>query len=224
MRSTTICAAAWPALVLSTSVPCLEVPACPGKGTITYDKSVPDKAEFPLTQVDLCYDKTAIVAAFTAYDEVNFYFDPAHGTNDELWRYEVMEAFIARGTNDPKTYLEFEISPNNKTFNAFIYNPSKVRDPAFPLDTFFIQTPIQDGLVASTALDKGAKKWTSTARIPLGLFNVDEGKAEGTEWRMNFFRTVVSPKTYPDQGLGAWNPPDEASFHKTPFFGKVNFI
>ncbi|KXJ91592.1 hypothetical protein Micbo1qcDRAFT_163368 [Microdochium bolleyi] len=135
-----------------------------------------------------------------------------------------MEAFIARGTNDPKTYLEFEISPNNATFNAFIYNPSKVRDPAFPLDTFFIQTPVQDGLVATTALDRAAEKWTSTARIPLGLFNVDDGKAKGTEWRMNFFRTVVSPETYPAQELGAWNPPDEASFHKTPFFGKVKFV
>lgn len=223
MRITTIIAAAAPVLVLGTRLPSLGVPACPGKGILTYSKSVPAKNDFPLTRVDLCYDKTAIVATFIAYNETNFYFDPVHGTNDELWRYEVMEAFIALGTNDPKTYLEFEVSPNNATFNAFIYNPSKVRDPAFPLDTFFIQTPIQDGLVAKTVLDRDAEKWTSTARIPLGLFNIDDGKAKGTEWRMNFFRTVVSPETYPNQDLGAWSPPDEASFHKTPFFGKIKF-
>ena len=54
----------------------------------------------------------------------------------------------------------------------------------------------------TTTLDKYNESWISKAKIPLGLFNVDDGKAKGTEWRMNFFRTVTSPETFPNQTLG----------------------
>jgi hypothetical protein len=205
-------------------VPRLEVPACPGKGTITYSKSVPDKASFPRTKADLCYTDDSIAITFTAYEETNFYFDPEHGTNDGIWAYEVMEAFIYRGKEDPQTYFEFEVSPNNATFQAFIYNPTKVRAAGAPFDHFFVSNPAIDGFSSSTRLDRKLKTWISDVKIPLGLFNVDAGEAKGTDWRFNFFRTVTGPDTFPDQLLGAWSVPDEASFHKTPFFGHVKFV
>lgn len=212
------------ALTYSLEVPCLDVPMCPSTGTITYNRSVPDLTAFPLTQVDMCYDSSAIHITFTAYEETNFYFNESATTNDPIYEFEVMEAFIYRGSNDPSTYLEFEIAPNNVTFNALIYNPSKVRADGAPFDTLFIQTPQIDGLNATTDLDYSAQKWVSNVRIPLAFFNVDDGEAQGTHWRMNFFRTVVSPETFPDQMLGAWSPPNKASFHITPFFGHVKFI
>ncbi|KAG4217228.1 hypothetical protein PC116_g34291 [Phytophthora cactorum] len=135
-----------------------------------------------------------------------------------------MESFIHHGTNAPKTCLEFEVSPNNVTFQAWIYNKSKVRATSAPLDTSFLTQPLADGLTAETTLDKEAQTWVSATKIPLGLFNVDDGQAKGTSWRMNFFRTVVSPDTFPDQLLGAWNPTNESNFHMTPFFGNVKFI
>jgi hypothetical protein len=205
-------------------VPHLEVPACPNKGTIQYDQSVPNKTAFPLTQVDLCYDTQAIRINFTAYNETNYFYNSSYTTNDPIYNYEVMESFIYRGTNDPQTYLEFEVAPNNVTFNAFIYNPSKVRATGAPFDTFFIQTPVIDGLTANTTLNKRAHTWVSDVRVPLGLFNVDDGKAKGTQWRMNFFRTVVAPSTFPDQLLGSWNPPPAPNFHETPYFGKITFV
>ena len=217
--------AAVPALADYTKpLPSVRVPACPSVGTITYNKSVPNLTDFPLTQVDLCYSNTAIQITFTAYNETNFYFNTSQGTNDDIWEYEVMEAFIFKGVEDPRTYLEFEVNPNNTTYQAFVYNPSKVRAPGAPFDHAFIQNPSVDGLTAQTTLDKAAETWVSTATFPLGLFNVDDGAAKGTHWRMNFFRTTVSPATFPDQGLGAWSPPDAASFHKTPFFGHVIFV
>ncbi|KAL7624585.1 hypothetical protein AAE478_006152 [Parahypoxylon ruwenzoriense] len=207
------------------TVPCLRAPKCSaGKGSVEYSKTVPDQAEFPLTKVDVCYDDTSIHITFTALEETNFYFNESQGTNDPIYEYEVMEAFIYQGTNDPQTYLEFEVNPNNATFQAFIHNPSKVRASGRPFDTFYVAQPLVDGLTAETTLDKEAQTWTSSATIPLGLFNVDNGKARGTEWRMNFFRTVVAPDTFPDQLLGAWNPTNESNFHMTPFFGKVTFI
>ncbi|KAI5864041.1 hypothetical protein GGS23DRAFT_479702 [Durotheca rogersii] len=213
------------ASVVSATVPTLRAPACAvGKGSVEYSKSVPDGGPFPRTQVGVCYSETAIEITFTALEEEHFFFNASQGTNDAIWEYEVMEAFVHRGTNDPQTYLEFEVNPNNVTFQAFIHNPSKVRAAGRAFDTFFVAQPLADGLAARTVLDRAARTWTSTATVPLGLFNVDPGRARGTAWRMNFFRTVVAPDTFPDQLLGAWSPPDQPSFHITPFFGNVYFV
>lgn len=222
--ATVAAAAAASAPSLAPSVPSLLVPGCPRTATVTYDKSVPDKTYFPTTKVDVCYTDVSIELTFTAEHETNYYVNASQGTNAAIWEYEVMEAFIYHGTNDPQTYLEFEVNPDNVTFQAFIYNPSKVRAAGAPFDTFFITEPLVDGLTARTALDKPAETWVSSASIPLGLFNVDSGEACGTDWRMNFFRTVVSPSSFPNQLLGAWSPTDQANFHMTPFFGHVHFV
>ena len=217
-------AAAGIAAATNCNVPSVKVPACPAVGSIQYSKTVPDKKDFPLTQVDMCYTDSALAITFTAYNETNFYFDPEQGTNDDIWMYEVMEAFIHKGTDDPQTYLEFEVNPNNVTYQAFVYNPSKVRAEGAPFDHFFVSDPAADGFASETELDKEAETWVSDVTIPLGLFNVDVGKAKGTQWRMNFFRTVVSPETFPDQGLGAWSAPNKANFHITKYFGNVQFV
>lgn len=221
---TTVIVAALVASAHALHVPSLQVPACPQKGTIQYDKSDPNRTAFPLTQVDLCYSTTSIELTFTAYNETNFYYNASLTTNDPIYEYEVMETFIYHGTINPETYLEFEVSPANQTYNAFVYNPSKLRLPGAPFDHFFITDPITDGLTANTTLDRERECWVSDVQIPLGLFNVNNGTAKGTKWRMNFFRTVTSPKMFPNQLLGAWSPTNQSNFHETPFFGHVEFV
>ncbi|KAJ2525991.1 hypothetical protein IWW43_006574, partial [Coemansia sp. RSA 1935] len=99
----------------------------------------------------------------------NFYYNPDHKTNDDIWAYEAMEAFIAKGSDDPQTYLEYEVGPNNVTFNAFIYNPSRVRREGAPMDQAFISDPLGDGFKAVTRLNKLAGTWTTESQIPLAL-------------------------------------------------------
>lgn len=225
MRSNILAVAGLAATASATDVPSLSVPACPEKGTITYNKRVPDQtADFALTQVDLCYTDVAMEFTFTAYNETDFHFDPEHGTNDNIWEYSVMEAFIYKGTDDPQTYFEYEISPNNVTYQAFIYNPSEVRAEGEPFDHLFVSNPESDGFKAKTTLDKEAETWVSEASIPLAFFNVKKGQAKGTDWRMQFLRTITNPETWPEQELGAWNPPGEANFHITSKMGKVCFV
>lgn len=224
MRSSSIVYAATAAAAAASCNPSLEVPACPSKGTVQYDKSMPEGEAFPLTQVDLCYDESALQITFTAYNETNFYTNGSYGTNDPIYEYEVMEAFIYRGTSDPQSYLELEVSPHNVTFQAFIYNPSKVRAAGAAFDRFYITDLAADGIAASTTLDRDAGTWVSDVQIPLGLFSVDNGTAKNTKWRMNFFRTVTGPDTFPNQTYGGWSVPDEANFHMTPYFGEVAFI
>ncbi|KAK2839299.1 hypothetical protein FQN49_006278 [Arthroderma sp. PD_2] len=200
----------------------VKVHRCPRRVSLDFDKTVPDQKPFPRTSVKLCYDTKSLNIQFEAKDEKYFYFDPAHKTNDDIWKYEVMEAFISTGHADPSTYLEFEVSPNNVTYQAFVYNPSKIRAEGAPFDHAFITNPIADGITSKTSLAQAEKKWSSDVRIPLALFNVDSPRH--SKWRMNFFRTVTSKETYPDQVLGAWSSPDKASFHITSFFRKLVFV
>lgn len=204
------------------TLPSLKVPECPHYGVATINESDPDRTPFPLTTASLCYSATSLQIKFEAYNETNYYFNASQSTNDDIWEYEVMEAFIYHGTNDPTTYLEFEVNPNNVTYQAVVFNPSKIRATDASFDHFFVTDPAADGFSASTTLDKEAQTWTSTVQIPLALFDVDVLK--GSLWRMNFFRTITSADTYPNQTLGAWSPTSQASFHMTPFFGHVVFV
>ncbi|EEP75721.1 conserved hypothetical protein [Uncinocarpus reesii 1704] len=190
--------------------PSLKVYKCPRKATAKFNKSVPDQKPFPTTHVELCWKPKSIQLTFKAFDETEFYFDPKQTTNQDIWQYEVMEAFIHPGRNSPQTYLEFEVNPNNVTYQAFVYNPSKVRAEKAPFDHFFVTNPAADGFTATTTLDRKAKTWVSEVDIPLALFNVE--RPERSTWRMNFFRTVTSPKTFPAQELGAWSPPTRRGF------------
>ncbi|KAH8690247.1 hypothetical protein BGW36DRAFT_390443 [Talaromyces proteolyticus] len=215
-------AAAAATATTNASLPSLHVPKCPRSAVAYVDQSVPDRGPFPMTTVSLCYDDTSIQLAFKAFNETNYYYNASQTTNGDIWEYEVMEAFLYHGTNDPTTYLEYEVNPNNVTYQAVVYNPTKVRAVGAPFDHFFVTDPATDGFTATTTLDKSKNTWESVAKIPLALFNVDQVK--GSRWRMNFFRTITSPSTYPNQTLGAWSPPDQASFHMSPYFGHVVFV
>ncbi|KAJ2688287.1 hypothetical protein IWW39_002331 [Coemansia spiralis] len=208
--------------LVAASNPDLKVPKCPSTVSTKFTTQIPSGAACPQTSVELCYTNTNLSLVFTALGETNFYYDPKQTTNDNIWEYEVMEAFIYKGSDDPQTYFEYEVSPNNVTFNAFIFNPSRVRKAHKPFDHAYIAEPFSDGFTVDTVLDKKGKKWTSRSTIPLALFNGENPR--GTTWRMNFFRTITSPSTFPNQQLCGWKNTGQANFHITPSFGTVQFV
>ncbi|KAI8318543.1 hypothetical protein GQ54DRAFT_80236 [Martensiomyces pterosporus] len=201
----------------------LYVPACPSVTSAKFASEIPDASlPCPPTQVDICYTSTTLNFVFTAYNETNYYFDPNQGTNGDIWAYEVMEAFVYKGYNDPQTYFEYEVNPNNVTYNSFVYNPSRVRKAGTPFDHAFVSDPFGDGFKVNTVLDKSKNTWASSSTIPLALFNGENPR--GSIWRMNFFRTVTGPSTYPNQQLCGWKNTGAASFHITPAFGTLLFV
>ncbi|CAN8102648.1 unnamed protein product [Discula destructiva] len=212
------------AATTNTTLPSLSIPACPSKSHLSYNLTSPDRVAFPDTAVEICYDSSVLHVDLLAYNETSFYYNPNYTTNGDIFNYEVMEVFIAKGTSDPQTYLEFEVAPNNVTFQGFIYNPSTNRSQDAAFDTFLIPSPIADGLIASTTLDETAATWVSSVEIPLSLFNVDGTTAAGTQWRMNFFRITTSPETFPTRVSGAWSPTPDNNLHNTPYFGHVHFV
>ncbi|KAJ2314571.1 hypothetical protein H4S02_001839 [Coemansia sp. RSA 2611] len=200
----------------------VNVPQCPNLASVAFTTAIPSGPPCPATKVDLCYTSTQLHLTFTAYNETNFYYNADHQTNDDIWAYEAMEAFISRGPDDPQTYFEYEVSPNNVAFNAFIFNPSRVRKDGAPMDQAFIGDPLADGFTVNTKTDKEKGLWVTESVVPLALFNGETPK--GSVWRMNFFRTVTSPQMFPDQQLCGWRNTGEANFHVTPVFGKINFV
>lgn len=118
---TVLAAAAFTALATAAtnnSLPSLDVPRCPSKGYLRYNLSSPDLAAFPETAVEICYDDSALHVDLWAYEETDWYYDSNLTTNGAIWNYEVMEVFIALGASDPTTYFEFEVAPDNVTFNV----------------------------------------------------------------------------------------------------------
>ncbi|KAJ2160085.1 hypothetical protein GGF46_002543 [Coemansia sp. RSA 552] len=217
-----LCAFAAAAAAVHGSKEGLDVPQCPATSSISFTTAIPSGDPCPATRVDICYTDTLLNLVFTAYDETTFYYDPDHKTNDDVWAYNAMEAFIYKGDDDPQTYFEYEVSPNNVTFNALIFNPSRKRAEGAPMDRAFISDPFADGFKINTALDRKRGLWTSSSSIPLALFNGENPC--GSTWRMNFFRTITSPQTFPDQKLCGWRNTGEANFHITPAFGTLHFI
>lgn len=121
------CSAAPATTTTNTTLPSLDVPACPSKGRISYNLTSPDRVAFPDTAVEICYDDSALRIDFLAYDETSFFYNSTYTTNGDIYNYEVMEVFIAEGTSDPQTYLEFEVAPNNVTFQVcnYLYLPTQ---------------------------------------------------------------------------------------------------
>lgn len=108
-------------------LPSLDIPACPSRVRLSYNQTSPDRAAFPDTAVEACYEDEdddggggggTLCLDFLAYDETSFFYNATYATNGDIYNYEVMEVFMARGTSDPRTYLEFEVAPNNVTFQV----------------------------------------------------------------------------------------------------------
>ncbi|KAJ2803518.1 hypothetical protein H4S07_004435 [Coemansia furcata] len=138
------------AVIATASKPDIKVPKCPAKVSTTFTTQIPSGTACPQTKVELCYTNTELSLVFVALGEKNDYYDPKQTTNDNIWEYEVMEAFIYKGSDDPQTYFEYEVSPNNVTFNAFIFNPSRMRKANMPLDHAYIAEPFSDGFTINS--------------------------------------------------------------------------
>lgn len=207
------------------ALPHLAIPSCPALAIASFNTTVPTPGSFPPTAISVCWTPSHLALNFTAANETNFYYNASQHTNGALYEYEVMEMFLWPGTAAPETYFEYEVSPNpaGVTYQAFVYNPSRVRAKGTPFAHFFVDQPESLGFTVDTIINKAARKWHSRINIPLGLFN-PPADPRGSRWRINFFRTITNPSMFPNQVLGSWSPVNESNFHMTPFLGYATFV
>jgi alpha-galactosidase len=124
-----------------------------------------------------------------------------------LWERDVAEVFIRPGSDDPRHYKEFEISPNGDWLDLDINKGEK---------SFLLCD-----LRSRVAVDHGSRTWTAEMAIP---FNSLTGSFDPDEvWRLNLFR-IEGPE--PNRFYSAWRATctSRPNFHVSDAFGELHFI
>lgn len=119
-----------------------------------------------------------------------------------LWERDVVEAFIASGTNNVRRYTEYEVSPTNERLDVRI--PEK--DFAW-----------SSGFESATRVDDKNRRWTAEMRIPWSASSESRPKP-GARWRINLYRC-----DYANKAFLAFNPTLTGSFHVPDRFGFLEF-
>lgn len=138
--------------------------------------------------------------------------------DDPLYEEEVVELFIAPGTETPRRYAEFEVSPRGVVFDAWVDNPTGERkhmtaDPDWDCP----------GLECRTGRLEANDGWWVILSLPwASLLNAGEEPPE--VWRANFYR-IERPRGAgsDDPEFSAWSPTYRvpADFHAPGRFGRL---
>jgi alpha-galactosidase len=130
-----------------------------------------------------------------------------NGRRDHMWERDVAEAFLQPSGSPPKSYKEFEVSPNGLWIDLDIA-PSQKRD-------------LKSGLRRRTSVDEQNKAWRAELAIPISSVAPDFDPSH--EWRANFYRVEGAAES---RFYSAWRPTmtPEPNFHVPEAFGRLIFI
>ena len=145
---------------LSNALPELSVPRCSiGVATATIDKRLGTlEPDFPKATVSVCFTDEYLELIFKATQEKTYLVNETFARNDPIWKWTVMEAFIALGNGDPTHYLEFEVAPNNVLWTGFIHNPYK---DFTSKATAFVDDHETYPITSFTTRDEASQTWQS---------------------------------------------------------------
>ncbi|MBS1808134.1 MAG: carbohydrate-binding family 9-like protein [Acidobacteria bacterium] len=141
------------------------------------------------------------------YEELNLKANPSTTTEtNQLWNWDVAEAFIGTDFNDIKHYTEYQVSPQGEWVDLDIDRkptPAK-HDVAW-----------NSGYEVKASVDQGNKIWYGAMRIPLAKFDKRKPKV-GLEMRANFYRIQGPPN---NRKYINWQPVNNDSYHTPEAFG-----
>lgn len=132
-----------------------------------------------------------------------------------LWQEEVVEVFLAPGSETPRRYFELELNPLGAVFDAVVDSPHGERG-GMRVDASWTC----GGLETAVVHDRGRGLWRATLAIPWrALAEADPAPAD---WRLNLYR-IDRPSGAPAE-FSAWSPTfrDPADFHRPDRFGFVS--
>ena len=162
------------------------------------------------TAVRLACDATSLLVRFDCEDRDIW---ATHVVRDApLWEEEVVEIFIAPGTDDPREYVEIEVNPLGAIFDARVMNPDGRRD-TMSIDTSWNAAGLS---LAVSRPTPGA--WRVDIEIPWA--DLCAG-VPPRFWRANFFR-IDRPRAGAHE-FSSWSPTYAvpADFHKPACFGRL---
>jgi alpha-galactosidase len=160
------------------------------------------------TQVRVLWTAKTLYLRFECRYRELFVFEDsdASGRRDQLWDRDVAEAFLQPDPSRPRSYREFEVSPNGMWIDLDI-SPEGLRD-------------LKSGLERSVWLDQERHMWAAEMAIPMRALTANFDPA--AEWRANFYR-VEGPRE--PRFYSAWRATGtpQPNFHVPSAFGRLRF-
>lgn len=198
----------------------------------------------PPTVAKMMWDDRNLYLAVKCQDQDLFATKPER--DDDLWEEDVVELFITV-PNDPKYFIELEVSPMGTLMDIFNLRPyggvinwdcPRWKCAVLAEGTLQDRTDVDKGWTVEMALplldcyaqpyaaSRAAeleKKW-QTREVKLEgepAFAYDKRPSAGDIWRLNVYRIDYSK----DHGeYQAWSPPIVQGFHTPDRFGEVVFL
>jgi len=146
------------------------------------------------------------------YEQLNLKPNPQASTEtNELWNWDVAEAFIGSDFKDISRYKEFEISPQGEWVDLDIdlHNPHHEEGWRW-----------NSGMEVSARVDQTAHVWYGAMRIPYSAID-SRPAATGNVLRINLFRSQ-GPVSARHQI--AWQPTMSNTFHVPETFGLLELV
>jgi len=145
------------------------------------------------------------------YEQLNLKPEPKTETEtNELWKWDVAEAFIGSDFDHIRRYKEFEISPQGEWVDLDI-DLDTPRHGNWEWNSKF---------EASARIDAASKTWYGFMRIPYGAVDTRAARA-GNRLRINLYRAQGAG---PDKKLIVWQPTQRPSFHVPEWFGTLLLV
>lgn len=143
------------------------------------------------------------------YRKLNLKANPVtNAETNQLWNWDVVEAFIGSDYLNTSVYKEFQVSPQGEFVDIAI-------DGADPKEQKGIEW--QSGFTVAAHVDMDKKIWYGEMKIPFASLDVKKPHA-GDELRIGLFRIDGSE---PNRIYIAWRPTGATTFHVPGAFGSV---
>jgi hypothetical protein len=157
-------------------------------------------------------DKNLYILFICPYEELYLKPDPNPSSEtNELWNWDVAEAFIGSDFKNIRRYKEFELSPQREWVDLDIDLDKPHEDNGWQWNS---------GMKVSARIDRTAHIWYGAMRIPYAAIDT-RAAAAGNTLRINFFRCQGPPAT---RHYLAWQPPMRDSFHTPERFGTIELV
>ncbi|HZT00423.1 MAG TPA: carbohydrate-binding family 9-like protein [Terriglobales bacterium] len=146
------------------------------------------------------------------YKELSLKSNPnTHEETNQLWNWEVAEAFIGSDFSDIQRYKEFEVSPQGEWVDLDIDLKKPHHEDGWTWNS---------GFEVLARIDSEKHIWYAAMRIPYSAMDTRPAAA-GNTLRINLFRSG-GPPTRP-YGI-AWQPTMSKTFHVPEKFGLIKLV
>ena len=139
------------------------------------------------------------------------------GRDAPVYKEECVEVFLASGSDDPRDYFEFELSPLGTFFDARIHNPTGRRESM----TADLEWNAR-GATWKATVDAAKGRWSAEMRLPWAALGVPDPSRIPRAWRLNLYR-IDRPRDGSPAEYSCWSPTLATSpnFHLPARFGTL---